>query len=114
MIDIVFVCFIIYFWPCWAFVAAHGLSLDAASRASSLVTVRAFHCGGFSCGRAQAQQLWHTVLAAPRLVGSSRTRDRIRGGFLSTRKVPGFNILKRIRSQQLGHCCTLAVSLQMP
>ena len=32
-----------YFWLCWVFVAAHGLSLVAASRGYSLL-----RCAGFS------------------------------------------------------------------
>ena len=43
--------------------------------------------------RAQTQQLWLTGLAAPRRVGSSRTRDRthdpgVGRGFLSTAPIP--------------------------
>ena len=52
----------IYFWPCWVFVAAHGLSLGVGSRDYSLITVhglssccvQASHCGGFSCCRVWA------------------------------------------------------------
>ena len=44
---------------------------------------RAFHCRGLSCcgaqaPDAQAQQLWHTGLVAPRHVGSSQTRAQTR------------------------------------
>ena len=92
---------IIYFWLCWVFVAARGLSLVAASGGYS-----SLRCAGFSlrwllllrstgsrrpgfssCGtrtqplwlagsRAQAQQLWCMGPVTPRLVGSSRTRAR--------------------------------------
>ena len=72
----------------------------------------ASHCGGFSCcgaglqacglqqvwltgSRAQAQQLWHTGLAAPRHVGSSRTRDR--------------TCVPCIGRQILNHCTTREV-----
>ena len=38
--------FVLFFWPCWVFVAAHGLSLVVASGDYS-----SFHCVGFSsCG----------------------------------------------------------------
>ena len=45
--------------------------------------------------RAQAQQLWHMGLAAPRHVGSSRTRDRTR--------------VSRIGRRILNHCATREV-----
>ena len=71
----------IYFWLRWVFAAVRGLSLVAASRGYS-----SMRCAGFSLrwllllprmgSRAQAQQLWHTGLAAPWHVRSSRTRDR--------------------------------------
>ena len=54
----------IYFWLCWVFVAASGLSLVGARRGYPLLNgVRASHCGGFSCcgPRAlgeRAQELW--------------------------------------------------------
>ena len=92
----------------------------------ALAVVRASRRGGFSRGGAQAlgpwaQQWWHTVFVAPPHVGSSWTRDRtcvpcIGRRILihyTTREVLGFNILKRIRAQQLGHSCILAVSLQV-
>ena len=93
----------IYFWLCWVFVAARGLSLVAASEGHSPL-----QCAGLSlpwplllqstgsrradfssCGmwaqqpwlmgsRAQAQQLWHRSPVALRHVGSSRTRARTR------------------------------------
>ena len=44
----------IYFWLCWVFVIAHGLSLVAVSRAYSSCGAWASHCGGFACCRAQA------------------------------------------------------------
>ena len=95
--------FLIYFWLCWVFVAARGLSLVVVSGGYS-----SFLCTGFSllwllllrsmgsrragfrsCGtwaqqlwlagsRAQARQLWRTGFAAPRHVGSSGTRARTR------------------------------------
>ena len=89
----------IYFWLHWVFVAACGPSLVAVSGGHSslwcavllqwlLLQSTGSRCMGFSsCGpraqqlwlvgsRAQAQQLWHTGPAAPRHVGSSRTRTR--------------------------------------
>ena len=43
--------FIYYFWLRWVFVAARRLSLVAASRGGATLccSVRASHCGGFSC-----------------------------------------------------------------
>ena len=49
-----FILFIYYFWLCWVFVAARGLSLVAASGATLCCGARASHCGGFSCCGAQA------------------------------------------------------------
>ena len=94
--------FLIYFWLCWVFIAACGLSPVAASRGYSswwcvgfslrwllLLRSTGSRCAGFSsCGtraqylwlvgsRAQAQQ-WRTGLVAPWHVGSSRTRARTR------------------------------------
>ena len=43
----------IYFWLCWVFVAARGLSLVAASGACSC-GAWASHWGGFSCCGARA------------------------------------------------------------
>ena len=93
----------IYFWLCWVFVAARGLSLVAASGVSSSLRCAGFslrwllllwsmgsrHTGFSSCrtqvqqlwlagSRAQAQYLWHTGLVALWHVGSSRTRARTR------------------------------------
>ena len=93
--------FIYYFWLRQVFVAACGLSLVAASGSYSLLRCAGFslrwllllrstgsRLAGFSsCGswaqqlwfvgsRARAQQLWRMGLAAPRHVGSSRTRPR--------------------------------------
>ena len=99
----------IYFWLCWVFVAASGLSLVAASRGHSLLWWQASHCSGLSrCGawalgtraqelwltgsRAQAQQLWCTGSVALQHVGSSQTRARTR--------VPC------IGRQILNHCAT--------
>jgi len=68
------------FWLHWAFIAAHRLSVVAASRLLSSCSARASHCGGFSYGKAwalgaQAQKLWRTGLAARRQVESSQTRE---------------------------------------
>ena len=91
--------FLTYFWLRWVFTAARGLSLVAVREGYSLswcagsslwwlllLWSTGSRCTGFSsCGtwaqqlwltgsRAQAQQLWHTGLVAPRHVGSSWTR----------------------------------------
>ena len=41
--------YFIYFWLCWVFVAAQGLSLVAVSRGYSSCGVQTSHCCGFSC-----------------------------------------------------------------
>ena len=96
-----FIYLFIYFWLRWVFVAARGLSLDAASGGYSSLRCTGFsswwllllqstgsrHAGFSSCGtraqqlwftgsRAQAQQLWRTGLVALWHVGSSWTRAR--------------------------------------
>ena len=82
----------IYFWLCWIFVAAQtflqlwclGFSLQWFLL---LQSTGSRHTGFSSCGmwaqqlwllgsRAQAQQLWHVGLVAPRHVESSGTRDQ--------------------------------------
>ena len=86
-----FVCFYFYFWLHWVFVAAHGLSLIAASGGYSSLRCMGFslrwllllqstgsRCAGFSSCNTWAQQLWRTGLVALRHVGSSWTRDRTR------------------------------------
>ena len=45
----------IYFWVCWIFAVARGLSPVAASRGYSSCRAWAAHCSGFSCCGAQAQ-----------------------------------------------------------
>ena len=44
----------IYFWLHWVFVAARGLSLVVANRASLHCGAWTSHCGVFSCGGARA------------------------------------------------------------
>ena len=108
------------FWLRWVFVAAQGLSLVAASGGHSSLRCMGFslrwllllwstgsRCAGFtSCSTwaprlwlvgssAQAQQLWHTGLAAPWHVGSSRTRDQ--------------TCVPCIGRQVLNHCSTREV-----
>ena len=81
----------IYFWLRSVFVAARGLSLVAVSGGYSLLRCVGFslwwllllqsmgsRCAGFSSCSTRAQELWRTGLAAPRHVGSSRTRARTR------------------------------------
>ena len=54
----------IYFWLYWVFIAACGLSLVVANRRYSSFGVKASHCGGFFCCRAQALGgLWASVVA---------------------------------------------------
>ena len=69
----------IYFWPCWVFIAAHGLSLVAVSRWWLLLlqSTGSRRADFSSCGT-QAQQLWRMGLVAPRHVGSSQTKARTR------------------------------------
>ena len=89
----------IYFWLCWVFVAARGLSLVVASGGYS-----SLQCAGFSLR--WLLLLWstgsrHTGLVAPRHVGSSWTRARTRvpcigRGILNhcaTREVPSKYLL---------------------
>ena len=59
-----FILFFIYFWLCWVFVAARGLSLVAARGATLRCGERASHCSGFSCCRARALGVWASVVAA--------------------------------------------------
>ena len=61
-INIVWFTFYFYFWLRWVFVAARGLSLVAASRATLCCSAPASHCGGFSCGGARALGAWHLVV----------------------------------------------------
>ena len=55
-----FIC-LFYFWLCWVFVAAHGLSLVAASLRCG---ARASNCGGFSCCGARALGAQASVVVA--------------------------------------------------
>ena len=50
--------YLFYFWLHWVFVAARGLSLVAASRATLL------RCGGFSCCGARAVGARASVVVA--------------------------------------------------
>ena len=54
----------IYFWLCWVFVAARGLSPVAASRGYSSLHAYASHCGGFSCCRAWALGMQASIVVA--------------------------------------------------
>ena len=62
-----FLILFIYFWLRWVFVAARGLSLVAASRATLCCGVRASHCGGFSCCGARTLGARASVVVAHRL-----------------------------------------------
>ena len=53
----------IYFWLCWVFIAACGISLAVASGGCSPML-----CSGFSCFRAWAQEWWPAGSVAPRRV----------------------------------------------
>ena len=80
----------IYFWLCWVFVAAHGLSLVVLSGGRCWLQCTGFSLQwllllwstgyrymGFSGCNAQVQYLWHMDLIAPWYVASSWTRDHI-------------------------------------
>ena len=58
--------FIYYFWLRWVFIAVRGLSLVVARRGYSC-SVRASHCGGFSCCGARALGVRASVVVARRL-----------------------------------------------
>ena len=60
----VFVFVLIYFWLHWVFVAAHGLSLVAASGGYFSLWCMASHCSGFSCCGAQALSARASVVVA--------------------------------------------------
>ena len=86
-----FVQYLFFFWLCWVFIAACGLSLIVASRCYSSLQCVGFSLWwflllrstgsrlvGFSSCSVWAQQLWHTGLVAPQRVRSSQTRARTR------------------------------------
>ena len=54
----------IYFWLCWVFTAARGLSLVAASGATLCCGAQASYCGGFYCCEARALGTWASVVVA--------------------------------------------------
>ena len=122
IITLKFILFI-YFWLHWVFVAAHRLSLVVGIGGYSSLWCVGFslrwllllqstgsrRAGLSSCGtqarylwltdsKAQAQQLWRTGLAAPRHVGSSRSRAPTR--------VPciGRRILNHCATREAPHC----------
>ena len=66
---------LIYFWLSWVFIAAHGLSLVAASRGYSPGAVGGLPLLQSLGSRAQVQWLWLTGLVALQRVGSSQTGD---------------------------------------
>ena len=62
--------FYLYFWPCWVFVAAQGLSLDVVSQGYSWLLWAGFsYYRGFSCCRSQA--------LGPTGFGRCRTRTQL-------------------------------------
>lgn len=68
------------FFGCAGSSLLRGLS-SSCIRQELLPSCRASHCGGFSCGEAQAlgswaQKLWCMDLIAPQHVGSFRTRNQ--------------------------------------
>ena len=112
-----FIYLFIYLWLRWVFVAAHGLTLVAASRGYSSFWCAGFSLwwllllrstgsrrAGFSSGGSRAQQLWRTGLFALRHVGSSQTRDGTRVpctgrrilNHWATREVPQIRITVRV------------------
>ena len=128
----------LFIWLHWVFIAVSGLSLVVASRGYSslqcvgfslrrLLLLRSMgsrRTGFSSCGtraqqlwlvgsKAQAQQLWHTGLVAPRHVGSSQSRARTCVPYIgrqilnhcATREVPAFTFcLSKFELQFLGIC----------
>ena len=56
--------FYFYFRLLWVFVAARGLSLAAASGGYCCCSVRASHCGAFSCCGARALGVRASVVVA--------------------------------------------------
>ena len=66
--------YLFYFWLRWVFVAAKSFS-SCSEWGLLSCDAQASYCSGFSCCRAQNQQLWHLGLAAERHVESSQTRD---------------------------------------
>ena len=117
-----FIYLCIYFWLCWVFVAARGLSLVAVSGGYSSLRCAGFsllwllllrstgsrRAGFSSCGsRAlECRLMWHMGFAAPRHVGSSRTRDRTCVSCIgrwilnhcTAREIPGPQFLKGLGS----------------
>ena len=54
----------IYFWLCWVFVAARGLSPAARVGPTLRCCAQASHCGGFSCCGARALGARASVVVA--------------------------------------------------
>ena len=78
--------------------------------------VRASHCRGLSCCRAQApdaqaQQLWLTGLAAPRHVGSSRIGTRTHVPCIGRRILNHCATREALGRCVLNHCATREVPL---
>ena len=103
----------IYFWLHWVFIVVHGLSLVAEHRLQVHGLQQLWLVGS----RAQAQQLWHMGLVAPRHVGSSQTRARTRVPCISrrilnhcaTREVPSIStLILRVDSR---HSCHSGIKL---
>ena len=91
----------IYSWLLWVFVAAHELSLAAASRGSALAVVGGLFLLQSASSRVRRLPwLWHMGLVAPWHVGSPRqgikpVSPALQGRFLTTRppgkpKTPAF------------------------
>ena len=68
-----FIYLFIYFWLCWVFAAACGLSPVAASGATLHCGAWASHCGGLSRCRARALGAWASAVVArrPQRTGSA-------------------------------------------
>ena len=92
----------VYFWLCWVFVAARGLSLVSESRGYSLAVVCGLLTAVSSLVAGQASGVCNSAvvakgLADPRFVRSSQTRDqtgvpcigRQIPNYWTTREAPG-------------------------
>ena len=93
----------IYFWLCWVFIAARRLLIAVASLvAEHRLQASRLQKLWLAGSRAQAPQLWLTILVAPQHVGSSLTRARTRVACIgrrilnhcATREAPQLNFLK--------------------
>ena len=68
------ICFLIYFWLRWVFLAAHGLSLIAVTGGCS-----SLQCAGFSCCGAWVLGVWASVVVARGLSSCGAQASLLRG-----------------------------------